>query len=225
MASRVAEYLPGYAWDAVSLRYRNLTTGRFVARTHILGLLENFVDAKQRYLTDLTRAVHEGRIAPATWAAEMRVELKRLHIASAALGAGGFDRLTSRDYGRIGGHLAFEYRHLAGMAADLTAEKLTLPQALNRLRMYLGNARREFFEAEKDRRLAQVQPGLAQLGRRLLGAAEHCADCVEYYNRGWQYAVDVPVIGASQCDGNCRCSIEWRTVPVGEVNAWLGSKR
>jgi len=221
----VATYLPGYTWSATVQRYRSLKTGRFVPRAQILGLLDSHVTARQEYLATLTRQVLENKLPASTWLAEMRVELKRLHICNAALGAGGFDRLTPRDYGRIGGHLNFEYRRLASFADDIANGKVSLAQALNRLNMYMGGARREFFEAEKDRRLAQVRLGVVEIGRRLLGAAEHCDDCVRYYEQGWQYAIDIPVIGDSQCDGNCRCSVEWQTVPADEVGAWLRTKR
>ena len=58
--------------------------------------------------------------------------LKREYLQNAALGAGGWDRLTQADYGRIGGKLRAEYARLANMAEQVAAGEVTAAQAINR---------------------------------------------------------------------------------------------
>lgn len=56
---------------------------------------------------------------------------------------------------------------------------------------------------------------LASLGekteeRRVLGAADHCSDCIRWAALGWQPIGTLPPIGASICRANCHCHFEYR---------------
>lgn len=216
--------LPGYTYNGNTSRYRDLTTGRFVGRHNIVSLLEQHVNAKEELLSRLTNDLTAGKISPATYVAQTRQELLTLHLQNAAIGSGGFDRLTPTDYGRIGGTVRDEYRRMAAMAQGVADGTVSEAQALNRLHMYVGNARSQFYAAERDR-VAPSSPDMILLGRRVLGTAEHCDDCVTYANHGWQPIENVAIIGDSQCDGNCRCSTEQREVLAEEADQWIGSKR
>jgi len=219
-----ADVLPGYHWSAPSARYRSTATGRFVARRDILGLLDNQVNSASQRLGDLTTALHEGRIAPGPWADQMQGELRRLHSQNRALAAGGWDRMTPRDWGAVGGRLRDDYARVQRLANDIQQGTVTLPQALNRVNGYVGNARVQFWNAERERR--QAGPGQAIVERRRLGSAEHCQDCVDYYDRGWCNAGELPSPGVdSDCGTHCRCTLEHRQVAVEELGGWLGTKR
>src|SRR5580765_5332973 len=79
-----ADVLPGYRFD--SGRYRNLSTGRFVARSDITGLLEKSTAQIERDMGRLTTATMEGRVSSAAWAEETRSEMRRLVLQQEALG-------------------------------------------------------------------------------------------------------------------------------------------
>jgi len=221
----MADLLPGFTFDRSSHRYRDLSTGRYVARERITQLLDTQVQATAEHLSALTTAAHEGRLAPAVYVQQMRTELRRLTLQNAALGAGGFDKLTQSDYGRVGAQLRGEYQRLTQFAEQMKAGDVTLPQALNRAEMYAGTARVQFWATEQ----AHVQPsepGLVVLERRLLGIAEHCGDCVYYYDQGWQPLGTLPEPGQeSACMSNCKCRKIRQEVPADEVSEWIGSKR
>lgn len=202
--------LPNYSWDRSQARYRSSATGKFVSRKDILGLMERQINSSEQRLTDLTTALHEKRISPAIWQEQMRTELRRLHTTNAALGAGGFDRMTFKEWGRTGGLLRNDYQRLTNLANDIVAGKASLPQALSRVAGYAGNARVNFFEAERD---AMRATGKQYEERRRLGASEHCIDCVDYYRQSWQPLGVLPVPGqGSVCGTKCRCSLERREV-------------
>jgi hypothetical protein len=202
--------LPNYSWDSSQARFRSSATGKFVARRTILDLMERQITGSENRLADLTTALHEGRISPAIWQEQMRTELRRLHTTQAALGAGGFDRMSFREWGRTGGLLRNDYQRLTNLANDIVAGKASLPQALSRVAGYVGNARVNFFEAERD---AMRATGKQFEERRRLGASEHCIDCVEYYRQGWQPLGVLPVPGqGSVCGTRCRCAMERREV-------------
>lgn len=219
------DYLPGYRWDEALQRYVNVATGRFVGRQAILDLLDAEIAQREREMGRLLNAFMDGELAPAVWLHEMHTTLRRVHLQMAALGAGGWDRLTPADYGRIGGYLGSDYRRLVEFARAIVAGELSPAQALARLGLYLGNARRNFWhgQARTSRRA-----GMVALFRRILGLAEHCDDCVGYAALGWQLADSgqVPAPGeGSVCLTNCRCSRLRIEVPADQVEAWIGTRR
>lgn len=222
------EYLPGYWFDPRTHNYHTrLASGRqqFVARAEVMRLLEAQVNAKEQLLSSITQQAIDGRLSPAVWQATMQQELKRLYLQNRALGAGGWDRLTAQDYGHIGGRLQSEYRHLRNMAQQIAAGEVSEAQALNRLRMYLGNARREYWLAERDHR-RPTRADRMIIERRRLGIADHCKDCIRYAQMGWQPANVLPVpTEGSECGGNCRCTLDAKEIDAAEAGAWIGSKR
>lgn len=220
------QLLQGYVWDKRVSRYRRSDTGRFVARKRIVRLLERSISQRERRLNDGVLAYMEGRISPAAWESRTRMLLGRQYNQSAALARGGWDQLTFTEYGRVGGRLRWEYARLNEMSTQIQAGEVSPAQALNRMRMYMGNARHEFLQGEREV-LAAAPEGKSVLERRLLSAeAESCQDCLDYYDRGWQPAGSLPLpTEACQCGGGCRCSMERRTVDAGDVFDRLGTKK
>ena len=219
-----ADVLPGYTWSGAASRYRSNATGRFVARRDVLGLLDGQVQSAGQRLGDLTTALHEGRIAPSVWADQMQSELRRLHSQNRALAVGGWDRMTQRDWGAVGGKLHGDYARVRRLAEDIQAGNCTLPQALSRVNGYIGNARTQFWNGEREGR--QHGAGMTLIERRHLSNSEHCQDCVDYYDRGWCTVGVLPMPGEdSQCNTHCQCTISLREVPTEELGNWLGTKR
>lgn len=210
----MADILPGYSWSRNEARYRSSTTGRFVARRDVLSLLDTQINGAERRLGELVTALHEQRISPGIFQEQMRTELRRLHLQNAALGSGGFERLSNREFGRAGQMLRGDYGRMTNLANDIVNGRATLPQALQRVRGYAGTARSNFLAAERDAaQQAAAQRGARMEERRRLGAAEHCADCVRWAGMGWQPLGTLPVPGEqSVCSRNCRCSLERREV-------------
>lgn len=208
------DILPGFTFDRSAGRYRDTTRGQFVSRSRILSLVDAQIHSAEQRLGDLVTALHEQRIAPAIFQEQMRTELRRLHLQNAALGAGGFDNLTQRDYGRAGQMLRGDYQRLTNLAQGVANGTVSLPQALNRVRGYVGTARSNFLHAEREAATqAAALRGVRLEERRRLGAAEHCDDCVRYAALGWQPLGTLPVPGeASVCNRNCRCSLERQEV-------------
>lgn len=205
------EILPGYSWNPESARYRSAETGRFVARRDIIGLLETQTNSAERRLGELVTALHEGRVDSSTWQVTMRDELRRLHSQQGALGAGGWDRMDNRAWGRVGGHLQADYARMTQLARDIADGKVSLPQALNRVDGYVISARRNFFEADRD---AMRRSGRQFEERRRLGSAEHCSGCVDYAAMSWQPLdiLPIPGDGSTECGSRCKCTMERREV-------------
>ena len=216
--------LPGYAYDPKSARYRNLETGRYVARREVLNLLAASTRAYERELRAGVAAFHRGQIDQSTFLARSMDLLKRQYVQNAALGAGGWDRLGAAEYGRLGGRLRSEYGYLRNFAQEIANGEVTLEQAINRINLYIGHARAEFFVQERDK-LPDAEAGAVWVERRILADVKHCEQCVEYANRGWQYEGVLPLPTEDcDCDGNCRCELERKQVPEAEAAELVGSK-
>lgn len=215
--------LPGYRFNTVSHRYISQKTGRFVARRDIVGLLDRQIMNSQERIADITRALHEGGISPLVWTTQMREELKQLHLQNMALGMGGWDRATQQSYGRVGGRLRGDYRRIEQLAKDIQDGKATLPQALNRARGYVGNARIQYYDAIKDRAGGSGQE-MRTIMRRILGSSEHCPDCLNFYEQGWQ--PELPSPGTeSVCGTYCQCDLLIKEVPIAEYEQMIGTRK
>jgi len=195
-------------------RYRSNASGQLVSRQRILDLLDGQIASAERRMGELTTALHEGRLSPVAYQSVMRDELRRVHLQNGALGIGGWDRMTSREYGRAGALLREDYARMTNLAQGIARGEVTLPQALNRVHGYVGSARVNFLASEREasRQAAQVR-GVNLEERRRLGTSEHCKDCVAYAQMGWQPLGTLPLPGQqSVCSTQCRCSLERREV-------------
>lgn len=218
----MADILPGYSYSQSASRYRSDETGRFVARSDVMDLLETQTSGLERRLGALTQAMQEGNLAPGYFADQVRTELRRAHLQERALGAGGWDRLTQADYGSTGRRLRDDYARIVNLAQGIQDGTVSLPQALNRIQGYAGSARLEFYEAQRQR--VQVDAGEALLMIRDLGASEHCNSCVDYYQQGWAFSLPSPG-ELSECGTHCRCDLRLRAVASDAVDELLGTRR
>jgi hypothetical protein len=216
--------LPGYTFVPALHAYRNLATGRTVARTKILELLDGQINAREARLGRITLDFQAGRLQSSQWLETMRNELRRAAIDNLALGSGGWDRISQAGYGRTGPKLRDDYRRLIAFAQDIADGKVSDAQALNRIGLYLGTARTNFWLAEQEHR--QPKPGMALQSRRVLHPAEHCGSCIILARASWRPFGELPVPGApgsSECGSNCKCTLETREVPIAEAAALVGS--
>lgn len=217
------DVFPAYRWDSRTSQYHSNATGQFVARRTILNLMGAHIDGASARYTELTTAFHEGRMSASMWVEQMRTEQRRLTLQNSALGSGGWDRMTQRDFGRVGASLKQDYARLIGTANDIQSGKISLAQALARTDSYAGNARTQFFLADRDR-VQRSSSSVVVIWRRFLGDAKHCKSCVSYYDQGWSLEIPMPGV-ACECGGSCKCRVEHREVPAVEVGEWIGTKR
>jgi len=220
----MSDLLIGYTFDPRVHAYRNLATGRLVARARILELLDAQVTQRGNRLARLTLDFASNQMDASHWLAIMKDELRRAALEYAALGRGGWERLDAKAWGRVGGILQADLRRLIAFADDIASEKLSEAQILNRLGMYLGNMRRNFWDAERD--ALRLMAGRYR-ERRVLGISEHCDDCVVYARLGWQPFGVLPVPGErSQCLTNCRCILERQFIKSkqGQLSKWTGGE-
>lgn len=199
---------PLFWWDANTCRYRNRNNGQFYSESKILELAEGYSGNIMERMTELTERFINGDVELATWQNQVARILKDGYIVNAAIGRGGIKQLDFSDYGRIGGHLKFEYRHLNDFAQAIKDGKLSPAQIELRIRMYAEGTRTAYFDGIQS---AKVQAGYTWK-RKVLNPAEHCDDCIYQSGMGWvpmnDNKVTPPGVGTA-CGHNCKCTMDF----------------
>ena len=199
--------LPGYSWDSRVANYRD-AGGRFVSREKILGLMEQRITHHQDEIGRLARALGDKRISIADWQRGTANQLRLMHTQQAALGRGGWERMTQADWGRVGGNLRGQYKYLDGFAKDIAAGKLSPAQIEARARMYGQSGRAAYWRGA---RAAKAAAGYTEERRIAVGDANTCETCDNLEALGWRPLGELPMPGTA-CEGltNCRCEMEYR---------------
>jgi hypothetical protein len=178
-----------------------------VSQKAVRTAIDNAIRNAQKRITAQTIRMQKGQLGLGAWQNEMRENIKQIHLYSAAAGKGGWAQLTQSDLGRVGRELQKQYGFLDKFARGL--ENGTIKndgRVLPRARLYGSQGRGTFHLAEREEKKAA---GFRQ-ERSVLGAAEHCSDCVAEANRGWVPIGSIKPIGQRQCGGNCKCRIVYR---------------
>jgi hypothetical protein len=197
----------GYGWNPGLNRYIDLSNGRMVSMSSVRDALESVMEASAARMNAVTQSLIDGNISLASWQTEMMQNIKLSHTAATASSAGGWAQTTPAEWGRAGQLIRGQYEYLRNFAGQIADGSQALDgRALVRADMY-GQAPRGTFE--EIYRFSMIDAGYDE-GRRVLGQADHCEDCIDYAWMGWMPAEDVPEIGNSQCLTNCHCTIEYR---------------
>jgi hypothetical protein len=159
-----------WIWDDIKKFFQNVasTVSQIFGFGELVNLRDEFTD-KVMLESDalMSRLLSDGTINIQDWVVEMRGLIRDTYRAMYELAIGGRQNMTPADYGRLGGMLQEQYRYLDRFAADLAEGRLTLPQALNRARMYIESATQAF---ERAQAAGWVSPCRSTLGMEGLNA-------------------------------------------------------
>lgn len=137
---------------------------------------------------------------------DMKDTLVIVHRVAAAIAVGGIARFTEKIAKRVGAEIVYHLSFLSGFAKDIKTGRSLGGIIKRRSRAYISAIRRTY---EEIRRVGAKAAGKKE-ERRILHAKESCEDCVTYAAKGWQPIGTLPQLGDSICDGNCRCTFEFR---------------
>lgn len=196
-----------YQWDPVTKRYRD-PTGRYIPQVEVRKLLNIAIDT--RSITQLTRDAKQGIITRDTWRMGMREVIKKAYLQAGMLAKGGQQAMTPADWGKVGGHLAEQYKFLDLKVNSFfdVLDDITENQAIARARMYVNSCRQVFEDINRQNKLELG----AVYEKWVLGVKEHCADCSALSKLGrvtigtlWT----MPGAGETQCLTNCGCRVAY----------------
>lgn len=200
--------MSGFGWDAKSLRYRDLATGRWVPVSAIRQAMEVVLDRTGQMMGDLAERLGKKEITLGEYQGEMTALIKHSHIAATALAKGGLDGLRARDLQGIGEQVRTQEDYLMKLARGVAGGEVDPTSAAFKARssMYAVSARQTYFETEREMRQGI---GMTQ-ERRVLSPAEHCPGCEEQAGMGWQPIGTLAPIGSQDCLTNCKCTFQYK---------------
>lgn len=199
---------PQHRWSETAARYRSATTGKFVPAQTIRDALDTALVNAAKDAATLAAQLKDGAITLADWQLGMAQQVKLVHLASSALGKGGWAQLTQADYGRVGATVKSQLQFLNGFAAAIADGTQRLDGTLaRRAALYVQAGRTTYHEVQ--RRVLRVL-GMTE-ERRVLHARESCPSCLRYAAGGWAALGTYPLPGQqSECRTNCRCDMQYR---------------
>lgn len=196
-----------YVWDATIGRYRNATTGRVISRAFIRAAIDQEIRALDLDVRDLTASFRRGDISLGEWEMGMREIVKTTHVVNAAAARGGWDQLTVEDLAMVSGRVARDYNYLDGFAGEVSAGFQSVDGMTPRALLYSRGGRATYHQIES---VVAATEGEATEERSILHPADHCEDCLNMAELGWQPIGTLIPIGERQCVGNCQCSMDYR---------------
>ena len=157
----------------------------------------------------LMDSFQSGDITSAQFKAQLQNIVRRVALASAILGVDGAANLTSNVVESVKQQLGSQFEELDGFIEDLETRPATLRDR-SRASTYSTNwaiaqtAARQFNLDQSGVSATDLEE------RRILGAADHCEDCVDLAN-DWQPFGTLPPPGqGTVCGNKCRCTMETR---------------
>ncbi len=207
------ENKPLWYWDDNVKRYRNPVTGRFVGIDDMNSMRVEFMDSQKQRMEGVTTVYSAGTIDIFAYEKQVKEILRQTYVDLYAMGAGGRNNLTQKDWGSIGGMLKEQYGYLNPFMEQIARGELSPAQITARLKMYINSASESFWRAfardipidlpaypgdgstacltncQCTWDIQQVDGGYDCYWR--LGVAEHCPDCVENASRWNPYRIRV----------------------------------
>lgn len=197
-----------YVWNALQARYRDTATGRFVAKSTVLGYLQDSMAASSNMVGTLTDSYNSKSISSKDFMKAFKQEIKEEFIRQYIVGRGGLPSMDQSDWGRLGAMIKEQYNFANGFADDLAG--LSEAQVTARGAMYVQAAGAAHAQGMK---IAVGLSGNFTEEFWQLGDAEHCADCEALNANGWVQIGELGAIprgGDTACLVNCQCEILYR---------------
>jgi hypothetical protein len=189
--------------------YRDTQTGRKMSQASVLREAENYHETVLRpNITETTDRFIDGKYSIEQWQEKMTQHLRDAWRDTAVAGRGGKKHMTYSDYGKLGSRLRQEYRYLRNFAQGIKDGKYTEAQIRAIADQYADGPRTAYFDGKTA--AMRDDAGMTE-ERRILGASEHCENCIAYAAMGWQPIGTLPEPG-TQCLGRhrCKCTKEYR---------------
>jgi hypothetical protein len=150
----------------------------------------------------------------AGWSAQMR-----RHIAAANMAAGNAllpGKPTASDKARLDAKVRSQNGYLDGFVRAVRRGDTNVGPAMTaRARLYGASV---WCVGQQLRRDALEETGYDE-EKNVLGKAEHCHDCIDQTEQGWQPIGTLKPIGDRSCKSRCACHFIYRRVRAGQVQA------
>lgn len=194
-----------YITEKANIEYKNgqwydRTSGYAVPWWMVKSMLNEALDEARRISIELSSGIISGDVTKEKWAKKILELLKRLALLVIFLlenGELGEKKILLERF------LQEQEAYLLNRVERMGAGFLSGIGMISKMYVNSVSAFFEFVHRENMKKVAMVE-------RRVLGAAEHCVDCIRYAEMGWQPIGTLPPIGQqSACMVNCKCHFEY----------------
>jgi len=128
-----------WAFDQRVKRYRNLDTGKYIARATINRMRDDFADKARARIGGLAASLADKSLSVQAWEVAMREAVKTAIGAQYVYGRGGLNTMDQADWGRAGSMTKEAYGYLRGFAEQIAAGELSEKQINARAALYLNS--------------------------------------------------------------------------------------
>lgn len=180
-------------YDEATGQWIDTRTGEPIDEQDINAEILALIDAAGTEAASLTEDLYSGILILAAWQAATALLLKDAHLAMAALATGGFARWNQDRTDQTQTILDNEMGFFENFAQDVV-QGLSAAMAINRIRQYTSAAQQSYWGAWSDELRAQDE---AVGGNPLTPLPR------------------VPGDGSTDCRGNCKCFLSYRTNVAG----------
>lgn len=129
-----------WEWDPAIRRYRDTRSGRLLALSRVRELRDAYADASQVRAQEIADRYLDGTLSLNGWVLAMRREVKQTWGVEYALGRGGVNAMTARDWGRLGYRMRIQYGYLNRFAGELEAGTVSPAQMKMRAALYVSGS-------------------------------------------------------------------------------------
>ena len=132
-----------WIWEDKLRRYRNTKTGRFIGISQMQELRIEYMDQQKAILRSYIKSYVDGDITIKRLEINIKDNLKQTYIDMYAMGAGGRNGMSQRDWGKIGAMLKEQYGvngYLGNLMRQINNGEISPAQANARLKMYINSA-------------------------------------------------------------------------------------
>lgn len=158
MSTKLYPRIGKYVWDPrlSGGRWRRILSdgrlGRIVSNNEVNDAVRILAERHAKQFSLLAKDTIDGIISPAVFQETMQQTLKDLYNGLAAVGRGGWSKLTPVEWGRNGAQLRYEYERLALFVKKIVAGDYAnaVEDAMARAALYIDNAYGRYWDELTD---------------------------------------------------------------------------
>lgn len=209
-----------YEYSERAGRFRDATTGRFVPVRAVRAAVDRMIDGSAKRVRALTEQFRQRAMTLGEWEAQMREEMRAVHLAAVEAAKGGRQQMSQAAYGLAGQKLRAQYEYLRALADDIAAGRQFADGRLTARATLYSEAARASYQDTTSREMAVR--GFTEERNVLDREAAHCVgagSCPEQTARGWVPIGALIPLGSRVCRVRDRCVIQYRNPATGEIAA------
>lgn len=219
-----------FRFDRRAQRYRIASgagKGQFIGKAAYLSSVKAGIVARSQDLVSLADDLADGQIDLAKFQTQAADLIKKIHVGQTILAADGHENVTAEDWLTVGRELKRQFLGgvdprtddrfgLKYLIQDIQTGTVSRARLKQRLRLYAQSGKKTYWGVRRSK-------SGDRFGYRVLGAAEHCPECLAYAAEPPK-PVESLVLPTERCRcmNQCKCSIRFFKTLEGAIAAKAG---